>query len=329
MSEIKSILDSEQKKRVKDTRQPEWTAPMLATLTHDHFSNENWIYERKFDGQRVLCFKKGKSIELKSRNKRNLNDTYPEIVEAIKKQKGLSFIIDGEVVAFKGNVTSFSRLQLRMHSDLKEEGGDFAVYYYVFDILHLDGKDLTKISLRERKKILRKNLKFDNHLRFTAHRNKEGEKYHEEACKKGWEGLIAKDAGSNYVHSRSKKWLKFKCVNQQEFVIGGYTDPQGQRIGFGALMIGYYDNGDLKYAGKVGTGYDDDTLEWLKDKFDKLERKRSPFDDEVNEKNANWVKPKLVAEIGFTEWTGDHKLRHPRYLGLREDKKASQVKKEA
>ncbi|NIP42287.1 MAG: ATP-dependent DNA ligase [candidate division Zixibacteria bacterium] len=300
---------------------------MLATLTHDYFSDENWIYERKLDGERCLCFKNGKKVELKSRNKRVLNDTYPELVKELEKQDTGNFIADGEIVAFEGDVTSFSKLQNRMHSS-ESSGRDVAVYYYLFDLLHVGGYDMTKLELRYRKAILKKALEFSNKLRFTAHRNEEGKKYHQEACKKGWEGVIAKAADSTYAHSRSKNWLKFKCVNQQEFVIGGFTDPQGQRSGFGALLIGYYKDGDFHYAGKVGTGYDDEMLEKLGKKLKDIERKSNPFEEDVKEKGAHWVKPKLVGEVGFTEWTSDGKLRHPRFLGLRRDKKAKNVERE-
>ena len=165
-------------------------------------------------------------------------------------------------------------------------------------------------------------------MRLTKFRKKEGEKFHRQACQKGWEGIIAKDIKSQYVHSRSKKWLKFKCVNRQELVIGGYTEPQGERIGFGALLVGYYEKGKLCYAGKVGTGYDDETLKKMHQKMKKMERKTNPFDDEVKENNVHWLRPKLVGEFGFTEWTKDNKLRHPRFIGLRDDKKAKKVRKE-
>lgn len=161
-----------------------------------------------------------------------------------------------------------------------------------------------------------------------SHVNEDGENYHREACKKGWEGIIAKNAKKPYAHSRTSNWLKFKCVNRQEFTIGGYTPPQGSRIGFGAILVGYYEGEKLRYAGKVGTGFSDEQLDDLHSKFEKMERKTSPFYDEVDEKGIQWISPKVIAEIGFTEWTGDHKLRHPRYLGLRPDKDPKQVVKE-
>jgi len=324
-------LPEEERDRLRKRNQPNWTKPMLATLTKKRFSDDTWIYERKFDGERCLAFKKSGSVRLMSRNKQKINDTYPELVEALKSGRYPDFIVDGEIVAFSGKVTSFERLQQRMKikdpAEARESG--VAVFFYLFDILHLDGYDVTKLALDSRKHLLKKALSFDDPVRLTAHRRGKGEAYHREACSKGWEGIIAKDGRGAYVHSRSKKWLKFKCFNRQELVIGGYTDPEGERIGFGALLVGYYDGDSLRYAGKVGTGYDDETLRGLGKRLKSLERKSPPFDAEhLPEKGVHWVTPKLVGQFGFTEWTKDGKLRHPRFLGLRRDKEARQVVKE-
>jgi DNA ligase D-like protein (predicted ligase) len=306
-------------------------APMLATLTEKRFSNENWIFERKLDGERCVAYKAGDSVNLKSRNQEVINAQYPELVDALKQQDEQSFIVDGEIVAFEGNVTSFSKLQNRMHiedpDEIHQSGVD--VYYYLFDILYFDQYDVTEINQRDRKSLLKQVVSYEDPLRYMNHRNSDGEQYYHEACQKGWEGIIAKNATSPYVHSRSKKWLKFKCINQQEFVIGGFTDPHGERIGFGALLLGYYQQDELLYAGKVGTGFDDETLQRLKDKLDSLERKNPPFaEDDLPTKEVHWVTPDLVAEIGFEEWTQDHKLRQPRFLGLRRDKEAGEVVRE-
>lgn len=303
---------------------------MLAILVDEPFSDEDWIYERKLDGERCIVHKKGKSVKLLSRNKKNLNNTYPEIQEAFKKQEG-NFIIDGEIVAFKGKVTSFQKLQERMLVKNRAEAKEkkVKVFFYAFDIMFADGYELKKLPLTERKKKLKEKIDFENPIRYTPHKKEVGEDFFEEACGKHWEGLIAKDCNSKYVSSRSKKWLKFKCVNQQEFVIGGYTDPQGERIGFGALLIGYYKRGELVYAGKVGTGYDDQTLEYLYKKMKRLERESSPFStNSLSSDDINWVSPLLVAAVGFSEWTEDDKLRHPRYLGLRNDKDPEKIRKE-
>lgn len=210
----------------------------------------------------------------------------------------------------------------------KARKSDIGIYLYLFDMMYYSGCDLTHLELRSRKSILRKALSFDDPVRFTVHRNKDGKSYLKEACKNHWEGLIAKDARSEYVHSRSKKWLKFKCTAQQELVIGGFTDPKGERIGFGALLLGYYVNGNFHYAGQVGTGFDDELLEELHTKLKNIERKTNPFEEEIKDKDVHFVTPKYVAEIGFTEWTKDNKLRHPRFLGLRSDKKPENVHQE-
>ena len=250
---------------------------------------------------------------------------------SLEKTDPPSAAVDGEVVAFSGGVTSFSRLQGRMQIQDPDEArrSNIRVYYYVFDLLYVEEHDVTGLALRDRKRLLRRALRFENPIRFTSHRNEEGEAYYEEACRKGWEGIIAKRASSEYVHSRSRDWLKFKCVNQQELVIGGYTDPEGERIGFGALLVGYYEDGDLRYAGKVGTGYDDETLERLSSRLSNLGRETSPLaEGEGDGSGVHWVTPKLVCEVGLTEWTHDGKLRHPRFLGLRRDKDPEDVVRE-
>jgi bifunctional non-homologous end joining protein LigD len=317
---------------LQQSSMPNWIDPMLATLTDEPFSDSKWIYERKFDGERCLTFKKDDDVRLLSRNQKVLNTHYPDLEEAMRQNLPDRVILDGELVAFEGNVTSFSRLQNRMHIQDPEQArqSDVSVYIYLFDILYLDGYDLTQIPQRSRKSILKSVVSYDDPLRFTSHRNQEGEAYFKEACRKGWEGIIAKDAGSPYHHSRSKKWLKFKCVKEQELVIGGYTDPQGKRIGFGALLVGYHEGGRLRYAGKVGTGFDDDTLQRLKHRMSELEKDNPPFtpDADLPNKDVHWIEAQLVAQIGFEEWTRNDKLRQPRFLGLREDKEAQDVIKE-
>jgi bifunctional non-homologous end joining protein LigD len=331
VNKLLSSLPESARKQLKKKKQPSWTAPMLATLTNERFSDPNWTFERKLDGERVLVFRQGKRVRLVSRNKKLLNNTYPELVDAYKKQSKSSFIADGEVVAFQGRITSFSRLQGRMKLSDPEEArrSRIAIYHYLFDLLFVDGYDTRRLPLRRRKMLLRKPLKFNGPLRFSAHRTEKGEKFYKEACKAGLEGLIAKNAGSEYVHTRSRDWLKFKCVNEQEIVIGGYTDPKGSRIGFGALLVGCYKGKQLKYAGMVGTGYDNELLRDLGKKLRKIEQDDPPFSkNSLPKKNVHWVKPKLVGQVGFTEWTGDGKLRHPRFKGLRRDKKPKDVVRE-
>ncbi|MFP4461976.1 MAG: non-homologous end-joining DNA ligase [Thermotogota bacterium] len=313
---------------MKKKKQPDWISPMLATLTHDHFSHENWIYERKLDGERCLAFKSDKNLKLLSRNKKKLNSRYPEIIYSLMKMQADNYIIDGEIVAFDGNITSFSKLQERMHLTSKKEvkQSDVEVFYYIFDICYADGYDFSSLPLTERKNILKNLLSFNEPVRILDYQEKTGEKYLSEACKKGWEGLIAKKKDSEYIHSRSKKWLKFKCSKRQELIIVGYTEPQGERKGFGALLMGYYSQGKLVYAGKVGTGYTDDFLEQFSQRLRKIETKRSPLDNqEINEDDVHWVHPEMVGEVAFTEWTDSGKLRHPSFLGIREDKEPEQV----
>lgn len=333
MANIKSLLHDQDAKKLNKTSFPKWIDPMLATLTHDYFDYENWIYERKLDGERCIVYcDENKSIKLMSRNKKELNHRYPEIVKALESLSESSYILDGEIVAFDGKVTSFSKLQGRMHlsEDDDVEDSDIDVFYYAFDILYIDKYDVRDISLKERKHILKHVFDFESPLYYVSHVKEEGKSTLEKACQKGWEGLIAKDYTSTYVSSRSKKWLKFKCENRQEFVIVGYTEPEGDRIGFGALLIGYYENKTLKYAGKVGTGYTDDMLETLSKKLKDIEVKESPIEnaDDIKQKDVHWLEPKLVGEVSFTEWTDDNKLRHPSFQGIRKDKNPKDVVKE-
>jgi len=318
-------------KRMRRTPQPAWVDAMLATLTNRRFSDPNWIFETKLDGERCLAFKRGSTVRLLSRNRQTLNNTYPEVAEALERAGTHDVVIDGEIVAFEGNRTSFEKLQGRIGIKDPEAArrSGIPVFYYVFDLIHVDGYDITRVGLNVRKGLLRKALDFRGPVRFEAHRNTEGEAYYREACAAGLEGVIAKRRDSEYSPGkRSPDWLKFKCVNEQEFVIGGFTDPAGSRVGFGALLVGYYERAKLRYAGKVGTGFDTPTLLNLRRKLDARKTSRSPFADEVKEKSAHWVKPELVAQIGFSEWTRDGKLRHPRFLGLRSDKAATDVVRE-
>jgi bifunctional non-homologous end joining protein LigD len=239
-------------------------------------------------------------------------------------------VVDGEIVAFEGNRTSFAKLQGRIGIKDPDEArrSGIAVFYYVFDIMYVDGFDVTGVGLEHRKNLLRQVLAFRGPVRFMTHRNTIGEALYREACQQRLEGLIAKRRGSEYEHRRSPDWLKFKCINEQELVIGGFTDPAGSRVGFGALLVAYYDRGKLKYAGKVGTGFDTALLVQLRRRLNARVTARSPFAEDVREKGVHWVKPDLVAQIGFTEWTHDGKLRHPRFLGLRTDKPAKEVVRE-
>jgi len=305
---------------------------MLATLTDRRFSDPNWFFERKLDGERCLAFRTGTDVRLMSRNRLAISSQYPEVVRALATHPLCDAILDGEIVAFDGDRTSFPRLQRRMHVSAPSPSliRSSPVVYFVFDVPFACGYDLSRVGLRWRKRVLRELATFRRPLALSAHRTGRGEAYYAEACSKGWEGLIAKRAESPYVGTRSQDWLKFKCVAEQEFVIGGYTDPQGNRAGFfGALLVGYYEDGRLVYAGKVGTGFDRQTLADLTRQLAALEQREPPFQaGQLPRKGVHWVRPKLVAEVGFSEWTEDGQLRHPRFLGLRMDKAADEVTRE-
>ncbi len=297
-------------------------APMLAKLSKDkNPPSSGWIFERKFDGERCIAVKHGKHVRLLSRNNKSLNRSYPEIAKALSKQRN-DFTIDGEVVAFKKDVTSFSKLQPRMHvKKLDVKAKAIKVYYYVFDILDSKGKSVTRLPLMERKKILKKTVSFSNLIRYTEHKSN-GKSYYKKACNAGWEGIIGKRKDSVYKHSRSADWLKFKCENNEEFYVGGFTSPKGSRTGFGALLLGKRVRGKLQYIGKVGTGrgFTAKFLRKFADRLKKMESKKSPFAGNVKGKNVHWVHPRIMVQIAFTEWTKDGKLRHPHFLGIRWDK---------
>ena len=242
-------------------------------------------------------------------------------------------VLDGEIVAPDPatGLSSFARLQQRMHlRDMARAARTgVSVELYLFDCLFYEGIDLTGLPLLDRKKVLRDVVWYDGPVRFTPYRTTGSAAMYREACAKGAEGILAKRAESRYTSGRSTDWLKIKCVLQQEFVVGGYTEPQGAREHLGALLVGYYDGGTLRYAGKVGTGYDRDTLELLHRKLAPLRRRTSPFAaGPVPAGEVQWVTPRLVAQIGFGEWTEAGLLRHPRYLGLRDDKAARDVGRE-
>jgi bifunctional non-homologous end joining protein LigD len=316
-----AVLDDGERSLLREQSRPDWLEPMKAVLTDERFSRDDWVFERKFDGIRCLAFKADDVVRLRSRNDLSLNGRFPEIAEALSADPITDVVLDGEVVAFAGSQTSFERLQQRGERDVK-------VFFYVFDVLHLAGHATTALPLRARKRLLR-HLELADPIRLATHRNREGEAFYRHACEHGWEGLIAKRADAPYVHGRSRDWLKFKCSAEQELVVGGYTAPRGSRTDLGALLLGYFENGRLRYAGKVGTGFTQSTLRDLAGRLAPLRRDDSPFADEVRLKDVTWVQPELVAQIGFSEWTRDGRLRHPRFLGLRDDKAAAEVVRES
>jgi DNA ligase D-like protein (predicted ligase) len=296
------------------------------------FSDPGWIYESKLDGQRSLLFTRAARIRLMTRNEKDRTSHYPDLVEAIAAEDAPDLIADGEIVAFDGPRTSFSRLQERMQNShpTPDAVERCPVFYYLFDLVWFDGYDLTALPLRGRKEVLAGVFAFEGTLRFSEHVKEEGEVAFRAACARREEGLIAKRLASPYTGARSRDWLKLKCVSDQEFVIAGWTDPAGSRSGLGALLVAYNEKGALRYAGKVGTGFKHHDLDLLSSKLRRLERASPPVVDAkgLPRKGVHWVTPKLVAEVGFSEWTPDGHLRHPRYLGLRNDKDPGDVVRE-
>jgi bifunctional non-homologous end joining protein LigD len=281
---------------------PDWIEPMAATLTHERVVGDDWLFERKFDGIRLLAYKRGGDVHLYSRNR--LPQELPAVVEAVAGLPVQDAILDGELA------------------------WDRQSGYHVFDILWLNGQDVTMLPLEERRALLQ-GLPFEGPLR-RVDLVDDVEPW-ERARREGWEGVIAKRRGSPYERRRSKYWLKMKCESSQEFVVGGFTDPQGSRVGLGALLVGYYDGDDLVFAGKLGTGFDTRLLLDLRSSLDAIEIRQSPFTRATGlpRVGAHWVRPELVVQAAFLEWTANGKLRHPRLLGIRRDKAARDVGRES
>jgi ATP-dependent DNA ligase len=280
---------------------PDWLEPMAATLTEERFVGPDWLFERKFDGIRLLAYKRGMDVRLYSRNR--LPQDLPAITKAIANLPVDEVILDGEV--------TWDR-----RSD-----------YHIFDIMWLNGRAVTALGLEERRALLQ-TLPFEPPIRRVALVHDEAP--WDRARREGWEGVIAKRRGSPYEHRRSKHWLKMKCEASQEFVVGGFTDPQGARVGLGALLVGYYEGSDFVFAGKIGTGFDTRLLLSLRTRLDAIEVPAPPF---IRAKGlprlrAHWVRPEVVVHVAFIEWTVHGKLRHPRLLGVRLDKAPQDVARE-
>lgn len=338
--EAHSLFQNAQSK-LKQVSQPQFIKPMLATLAekpHEKIlSDESWIFEPKLDGQRCLAFRAGEKLNLISRNNIALNRNYPEIVNAMLSQPATQFIVDGEVVAFEKGVPSFEKLQPRMQirDYLGAERTQVQVFYYLFDLLYLDGFDITGLALSLRKDVLRQAFSFNGNIRIADHVTGSGNDIFLDSCKKGLEGIIAKKAESLYKSGRSREWLKFKCGLGQEFVIGGFTERGGARpvpdSGFGALLVGYFEGGKLVYAGKVGTGYSEFMLNTIGQKLRAIEKKKPAFAPHPKlreEKNVHWVEPVIVCDVKFSEWTKAGLMRQPRFKGLRMDKPPREVVRE-
>jgi len=320
---------------------PQFIEPMKARLVDEPPKHGDWLYELKFDGIRAMAIKSDRKVSLISRNGNKLDARFPEIVEAVKNLPVREYVIDGEVVALdEDGRSSFQLLQ-----GLEMEGRKAPLRFYVFDLLQLDGKSLLGLPLEQRKQVLAKICEnVGDPIRYSGEISGDVKSLLAEVKRRGLEGLIGKQRNSVYEPGRrSGTWIKLKCVNEQEFVIGGYTPPAGSRKYFGAILVGYYEIGKLRFAGKVGSGFTEKSLSMLHKKFREEEHDDCPFVDLPSKqggewvqgitpsmmKKMHWVNPKFVAEIKFAEWTRDQKLRQPVFLGMREDKAATEVKREA
>lgn len=293
--------------------------PMLATLVRKPFHAPGWVYEEKYDGDRILAYKEGDRIHLLTRNDKEHTARFPQIVAAIQALRPRTLLLDGEMVIFDRK--KVSRFQL-----LQQSKGE--AVYAVFDCLYVDGKDLRKEPMAARRKALEEVMGADGKneaLMISRRLADNGLKAFEVAKRRGFEGLVAKDLASPYVEKRSASWLKVKVSQEDEFVIAGFTQPTGSREYIGALLLGVHEKGQLKYVGKVGSGFNRQNLEMLFRKFKPLIRKQSPFEQSPREKDVTFLVPRLVAQVSFAEWTADRKLRQPVFLGLRDDKSAAEV----
>jgi bifunctional non-homologous end joining protein LigD len=307
---------------------------MLAHLQEQPFSGVEWIFEIKYDGVRVLAERNGETVELYGRNGTVITNRYPEITEVLKRLPIERFIIDGEIVVLdERGQPSFQKLQARMHlsnpRDIQQAISVVPVEGIFFDCLALEGQDLRSLPLLERKEFLRSFLPGLGRARYSDHIETAGKDFFDAASERGLEGIVAKKANSRYVGGRSRDWIKIKCQRRQEFVIGGYTVPQGGRSYFGALHLGLYRDQKLIYVSKVGTGFDTKTLKSIWEKMLPLARAKSPFEEKSPTGRGNhWVEPKLVCEVRFSDWTDDGGIRHPTFLGLRPDKRPEECRKE-
>ena len=290
--------------------------PMLATLVARPFNQQGWIYEEKYDGDRVLAYKEDARVVLLSRNGKDHTDRFPKIARAIEKLRPVTLLLDGEVVVF--DPKSISRFEL-----LQQGKGE--PVYAVFDCLFVDGEDLRRRPLSERRTVLESVVPSDGVLLLSHRLASNGVDAFKIAKLKGYEGLVAKDLSSPYVGQRSRSWLKVKVRQEDEFVIVGYTAPEGARKYFGALLLGAYEQGKLHYVGKVGTGFDAATLAELYQRFQPLVSRATALVDPPRERNVTYMRPHLIAQIAYQELTADRKLRQPAYLGLRDDKSAKDV----
>ena len=301
--------------------------PMLATLVDEPFSDPQWLFETKWDGVRAVCFIRNGTARFISRNQIEMTAQYPELANIAESVRGSSVVLDGEIVALDDNgVSRFQLLQRRLGrknaGEIERLAATTKIVFYVFDLLFLDGFDLIGCKLIDRKATLEGILKSSRNIRFSDHIVGEGKKLYEEIAKVPLEGMIAKRVESTYMQRRSTEWLKIKTIQQAEVVIGGYTEPRNSREYFGALVVGLYRDGELHYVAHAGGGFNHQTLAQIYQLMQKLKTKGCPFVDKPKTNEAvQWVKPKLVAQVKFSEWTADGRMRQPVFLGLRKDKK--------
>jgi bifunctional non-homologous end joining protein LigD len=304
--------------------------PQLAQLVKEPPDGDEWLHEMKYDGYRIGCRIVHGRVNLISRNGKDWTDAFPEICDAARELGVRDALLDGEVaILLPDGRTSFQDLQ-----NVFSGGSRRGLVYFAFDLLHAGGETLTRRPLVERKTALLRLLgkpRSRSRIRYSEHVVGRGADVFGEACRLHLEGIVSKRADSEYKTGRHGGWLKTKCILRQEFVIGGFTDPEGSRQGIGALLVGYFDDGRLVFAGKVGTGFTVASARDLRKRLEAIERAVSPFDPPPPGwlgKHAHWVGPKLIAEVAFTEWTGDGKIRHPSFQGLRRDKRAAEVRRE-
>lgn len=306
---------------------PSVIKPMLATLVDDPFSDPDWLFETKWDGVRAVCFIRKGEARFISRNQIEMTAQYPELKDIATSVRGSDVVLDGEIVALdEYGVSRFQLLQRRLGrknaSEIDRLAATTRIAFYVFDLLYLDGFDLMGCKLVDRKQTLEQLLKPSKNIRFSDHIIGEGEKLFAEVARVPLEGMIAKRLGSTYVQRRSTDWLKVKTIQQSEVVVGGYTEPRNSRAYFGALVVGLYKEGKLHYVAHTGGGFNHQTLAQIYKLMQPLKTKDCPFVErpKTNEP-VQWIKPKLVAQVKFAEWTADRRMRHPIFLGLRQDKK--------
>ncbi|HSQ19525.1 MAG TPA: non-homologous end-joining DNA ligase [Blastocatellia bacterium] len=326
---MKSDLEPKRLPGARKAAMPDFISPQLATLVKEAPTGDHWFHELKFDGYRFLCHINRRKVRFWTRNQKDWTDKFPNLLRAVQSIPATTAILDGEVIVLDPkHLSSFQKLQQALGK------GDDKLIYEVFDLIYLDGFDLTRCALKDRKSLLAKlfaSTGARGPVRYSDHIEGNGSAFFRKACDHGIEGIVSKLASAPYESSRNRNWLKVKCGQRQEFVIAGYT-PSEKGLAFASLILGVYEKGELVYSGRVGTGFSDRFRAELRKKLDKISRPTSPFATTPREsglREAHWVTPKLVAEVAFTEWTSDGSIRHPSFQGLREDKKPEEIRRES